>query len=215
MYNDKYSNCWCTVHTHTHTQIVFWCCELCANRWLQSGCFCCCWFFYDSSKSETCVQSFTWKFSRFSCQLASLCLCLCVHVFFIFFSNQTSFFLFHCMFATLFVFVFVFLLLAACLHFLCSQCVLCARAHTRFHFGIAQLLWLAKVKTKLRFRWVLSEWMCWFLSKISAFVSDTEFAILTKKCKYWKSIFWAKQKYAYAMLVVGIVFCMDCICYER
>lgn len=123
MYNDKYSNCWCTVHTHT--QIVFWCCELCANRWLQSGCFCCCWFFYDSSKSETCVQSFTWKFSRFSCQLASLCLCLCVHVFFIFFSNQTSFFLFHCIFATLFVFVFVFLLLAGCLHFLCSQCVLC------------------------------------------------------------------------------------------
>lgn len=69
-------------------------------------------------------------------------------------------------------FVFVFLLLVACLHSYCDQCVY-VRAHTRFttsdcswfHFGIAQLLRFAKVKTKLRFRWVLGEWMCWFLCK--------------------------------------------------
>lgn len=89
-----------------YNRIAFWCYELCINRWLQNCCCFCCKF-YDVSKSETCVQSFTWKFSRFSCQLASLYLCVRDGFFFIFF-NQT-FFLFSIVYLPLCLFCFRFL----------------------------------------------------------------------------------------------------------
>lgn len=117
-------------------QIVFWCCALCVNRWLQSGCrCCCCCFFHNSSKSETCVQSFTWKFTRFSCQLASLCLRLCVWFVCIFhlfsFRRRFSFSIVVHTFATLFGFVLFSLFFLLAVYLLLWPVRACVCAHTR------------------------------------------------------------------------------------